>query len=129
MRRSILIGMEHTAVACSNGHRLDERPDLPVGERVPCPECGTLGRVHSVTGAATVTVSASMLWEHRHEYWERNRTLLVVVAIITVGSPLIGLAVAGLSGVAIGLVLGVVADYVGAKAVVRVQVVERAHAD
>ena len=65
----------------------------------------------------------------RHEYWERNRTLLVVVAIITVGSPLIGLAVAGLSGVAIGLVLGVVADYVGAKAVVRVQVVERGHAD
>src|SRR4051812_32246921 len=113
--------MEHTGMTCANGHPLDERPDLPVEERQPCPECGSLGRKHFVSGADTIRLTASLQWEHRHEFWERNRNLLVVLGIITVGSPLVGLVIAGLPGVFIGLALGVLGAVIGAKAIVRVR--------
>jgi hypothetical protein len=33
---------------CHCGRVLDEPPGLPVDQRKPCPECGSLGRLHKV---------------------------------------------------------------------------------
>lgn len=64
--------------------------------------------------------------EQVREFTERNPALLVVGAVITVGSPLLGLVINGVRGVVVGLVLGVLADLVGARAVVRVREIRRA---
>jgi hypothetical protein len=48
-------------VACGNcGRQLDERTDLPVEERQPCPVCGSTARSFSVTVTAAVGVASVM---------------------------------------------------------------------
>jgi hypothetical protein len=37
------------SVWCDSGHQIeDERPDTPIEDRRPCPECGTTARVFSI---------------------------------------------------------------------------------
>ncbi|SRR6266536_1015405 len=114
--------MTVTGVACGDcGRRIAEPPGLPIEERSPCPSCGSTRRRVGVGLAATVRSTGSLSWVHRHEFWERNRLLLVLVVVITLGSPLLGLIVGGLVGVIVGLALGIVGAVIGAKAVVRVR--------
>lgn len=121
--------METTVVECGKcGTRLDERSDVAVEERSPCPKCGSSSRKFGVHLASTVTLKSSLSLEHRHEFWERNDFLIAVVALITLGSPLLGLVLGGVPGVIVGLVVGVVGAAVGGKALVRVREINRSTA-
>ena len=73
-------------------------------------------------------MTGSLSLEHRREFWERNDFLIAVVAIITLGSPLLGFVLGGVPGVIVGLVVGVVGAAVGAKALVRVREINRSTA-
>ena len=117
--------MKYTGMTCGEGHPLDEAPDLTVEQRAPCQVCGSLGRRHSMAGAATVTLSGSIEWEHRHVFTQRNLPYLCLLALVTIGAPLVGLIAAGWAGIAIGFVLGVIADVIGFKAMIEVHEIER----
>jgi uncharacterized membrane protein YjjP (DUF1212 family) len=63
----------------------------------------------------------SFSWQHIHEYYERHPKLLPIVLVITIGSPFLGLIFAGWLGVAVGLVVGLVAFFLGLRAVTKVR--------
>lgn len=97
---------------------------LPEGEKVPrepCPECGSTRRAISVSIHDTVNVSGRIAWETRREFYEKNILALVVVALIAIGSPVLGLFIAGLPGVLIGLLLSGVSYFLGPIAVTNVR--------
>lgn len=46
---------------CNNGHRMAESPNLPAGERTPCPQCGSLARrFHVGMEDAAVTIHSNL---------------------------------------------------------------------
>ena len=84
---------------------------LPYNSNQPCPKCGDTRKTYSAIINEAVHVSESLGWQHIHEYYERNPILLPTVFVITIGSPFLGLILAGWSGVAVGLVIGLVAFF------------------
>ena len=69
----------------------------------------------------------SLGWKRIHEYYERHPILLPLVILITVGSPFLGLVLAGWLGVVVGLVIGVVAFILGLRAVTKVREIREGH--
>lgn len=55
------------------------------------------------------------------EFYEKSPLLLGVVALLTLGSPFLGLVIAGWLGVLVGLVCGVASFVFGLKAITRVR--------
>ena len=68
-----------------------------------------------------MTVTASMRWQHIHEYYERNPIFLPIVIFITIGSPFLGLILAGWLGVTAGLAIGLITFLLGLRAVTKVR--------
>lgn len=96
---------------------------LPEGFTKPCPKCGDTRKTHDVSIQETLTVTDSMSWQHIHEYYERHPILLPIVICITLGSPFLGLFLAGLFGVIVGLVIGAITFFLGLRAVTKVRVI------
>jgi hypothetical protein len=94
---------------------------LPEGFTKPCPKCGDTRKTHDVSIQETLTVSDSFKWQHIHEYYERHPIFLPVVICITLGSPFLGLFLAGSVGVIVGLVIGGIAFLTGLRAVTKVR--------
>lgn len=69
----------------------------------------------------TVHVSSSLGWQHIRERYERHPVMLPIVLGITVGSPFLGLVVAGWMGVVVGLIIGLGTFALGLRAVTKVR--------
>jgi len=100
---------------------------LPLNHVGPCPKCGDTRKTHNVHIEESLQIHASLGWQHIHEYYERHRVLLPLVLGITVGSPFLGLVLAGWLGVVMGLVIGVVTFFVGLRAVTKVREIREGH--
>jgi hypothetical protein len=94
----------------------------------PCPECGKEGKKIDITINETLLLRDSLKWETRKEYYEKHKGALGIVIAITVLSPFLGLVLAGPIGVALGLVLSVLAYFLGLKAVTKVIEKTKGHA-
>ena len=94
---------------------------LPEGFTKPCPKCGDTRKTHDVSIHESVTATDSMRWQHVHEYYERHPILLPIVIGITIGSPFLGLVLAGWVGVVAGLFIGLIAFFLGLRAVTKVR--------
>jgi len=94
----------------------------------PCPECGKEGKKIDIMINETLLVKDSLSWETRREYYEKHKGALGIVIAITVLSPFLGLVLAGPIGVALGLALGVLAYFLGPKAVTKVIEKTKGHA-
>ena len=119
--------MQVTGVRCGNpscGRVLDERLDLPRGEREPCPDCGSLRRLAEVSGSATVGTRATIAWTKIHEEVERSSPWLLGSLALTVASSFVGLVLGGLPGLLVGLGLGLVSFPTGLRAATRVREIE-----
>jgi ABC-type nitrate/sulfonate/bicarbonate transport system permease component len=81
-----------------------------------------------MAGTATVEMVASLQWEKRHQLWQRNWFLLVVAVVVTLASSLVGVVLAGVVGVLVGLALGAISTAAGAFALVRVREITRGEA-
>lgn len=60
-------------------------------------------------------------------YYEKHKVLLPVVVGITLGSPFLGLVLAGWSGVVVGLAIGLLAFLLGLRAVTKVREIREGH--
>ncbi len=96
-------------------------PESKKVPREPCPQCGSTSRAIAVSVHDTVNVSERIVWETRREFYEKNVPALVVVVLIAVGSPVLGLLIAGLPGVLIGLLLSGVSYFLGPIAATKVR--------
>lgn len=86
----------------------------------PCPNCGEEGLNIHVVVTESVKFIESVSGEKRSQYYQRNKKALTLVIIITILSPFVGLYVIGPIGVLIGLVLGLIAYFVGPIAITKV---------
>ncbi len=91
------------------------------GDMGPCPVCGKKGRTISVYIKEDLILSGSLNWKHTREYYEKNRSIHLIVLIITVASPFTGLFLAGIPGVIFGVIFGVFSYILGAKFVIKVR--------
>jgi hypothetical protein len=87
----------------------------------PCPRCGDTRKTHDVHIEETVRVSAALRWQHIREHYEKHHVLLPLVIGITVGSPFLGLLLAGWVGVGVGLLIGITTFILGLRAVTKVR--------
>lgn len=76
-------------------------------------------------GQAMRAQAGVLSWTKTREYWEKRPLPLLAVVGITIGSPFLGLFVAGWIGVAVGLVVGVAAFVGGLFAITRVREITR----
>lgn len=93
----------------------------------PCPNCGDTRKTHDVSLHAVAHARASLGWKHVHEYYEKHRILMPLVLIITIGSPFLGLVLAGWAGVFVGLIVGVVTFLLGLRAVTKIREIREGH--
>jgi hypothetical protein len=116
-----------TRVRCGNpdcGRTIDESPSLAPDERGPCPACGSLARNVELHVSDTVHVSESLSWTKMHEEVERHWRWLLVSLALTLAASLVGVVLAGLAGLVVGLVLGLLSYPAGLRAVTRVREIE-----
>jgi hypothetical protein len=86
-----------------------------------------MARAFSITAAAEVDVAASLQWEKRREFVQRNKRWMLFVLVVTIAGPIVGYFIAGLSGALVGLLLDVLALVLGDRAIIRVREIERGH--
>ena len=98
---------------------------LKAGHTDRCPQCGSIGKTYRVHLKAFAKGVASFSWKQTREYYERHPVLLPVVIGITLGSPFLGLVIAGWSGVFVGLIVALLAFLLGLRAVTKVREVTK----
>jgi hypothetical protein len=86
-----------------------------------------MARAFTVEMASEVSVTDSITWEKRREFAERNKLATGALLALTVAGPIIGFFLAGFVGLLIGLVIDLIALFVGDRAVTRVREIERGH--
>lgn len=113
--------MTSVGAVCNNcGASVDQSRDEP------CPHCGQeAGKRIGVVVSDLLESRDSVSWERRREFWEVNWPWLILVSVISVTSPFIGLMIAGVLGVVVGLLIGVVEFVVGIFAIGRVREIMR----
>ena len=90
----------------------------------PCPRCGDTRKTHNLHVEETLHVAGSLHWKRVREYYEKHSILLAISIIVTVGSPFLGLVLAGWVGVVAGLLIGVLTLIVGFRAVIKVREIQ-----
>jgi hypothetical protein len=91
----------------------------------PCPRCGDIRKTRDVHFDATLSFKGVVHWQHVREYYEKHSIPLAVVIVLTVGSSLLGLVLTGWIGVAVGLLIGLIAFLIGPRAVTKVREIRR----
>jgi hypothetical protein len=85
-----------------------------------CPKCGATGKLWKLKLSANVRAVASLRYLHERKYWKTHPVLLSIVLAVVLGSPFLGLVLAGWPGVTVGLVVSVAGFVAGLFAVTRV---------
>jgi hypothetical protein len=108
---------------------LDERSDVELDDRKPCPSCGSRTRTYEdgATVRLTLTVSASEVFTRIRETVEHHPTWTLLTLLLVVVGPFVGLVFPGAAGVLLGLSLSLLALSAGARAsrLVRREIEER----
>ena len=79
--------------------------------------------------ASGLQMRGSLKWGMTKEYYKKNKPLYWCVLLITVVSPFLGLVVAGMLGVVIGLVVGLLTFVLGLNAVTKVLEIREGRTD
>jgi ribosomal protein L37E len=88
----------------------------------PCSHCGRYaGKKIKATVADGIGVGWSVSWTRTREFWEINWPWLILVVVISVASPFLGLLIAGILGVLLGLVIGAAEFVVGLYAIGKIR--------
>jgi len=116
-----------TVVRCGDcGAVLDERSNVPVERRKPCPSCGATSRKFEISLSATLKLVSSLGLEIRREFYERNWPWLVLVGALTLLGALVGgLVFSGWASVAAALGFGVATFYVSLRALTKVRQIDK----
>jgi hypothetical protein len=78
-----------------------------------------------LAGQAMRAETGVLSWTKTREHWEKHPLPLVGVIVLTIGSPFLGLFLAGWLGVVVGLVISIAALAGGVFAITRVREITR----
>ena len=93
---------------------------LPGNHSGPCPFCGKVGKSVSVTFSGGMVMGGKFSISTMRIFYEKNTAALIILSLITLGSPFVGLALSGIPGLLIGLILGIVSFFIGLKAITKI---------
>jgi len=115
--------MTTAVVRCGEcGAELDEKTDIPVEDRRPCPKCGSLARRFELSLSGVVKVTGSLALEISREFLERHPLWVAMYIVLTVAAALVGgLLLSGWASVLASLLLAVPLFVVGLRAVTKVR--------
>lgn len=101
--------------------------ELVPDHKGPCPQCGQVGKeiIVAVGTAVEVNEALSVSWTKTRHHIETRPVQAALWGIVTVGSPFLGLVLAGWPGALAGLGLTAVGVVLGFYAVTRVREIER----
>lgn len=93
----------------------------------PCPSCGQTGKeiVVAIGTAIEVDEALPVSWVKTREYLEKRPAPAILWAIVTLGSPFLGLVLVGWQGVIAGLLVSAAGVLLGYYSVIRVREIER----
>jgi hypothetical protein len=74
--------------------------------------------------SASVRATARSRIKTVREYYDRHPIPLLLTLFITIGSPVLGLFLAGATGVLVGIAIGLVTFLLGARAIITVREIE-----
>lgn len=100
--------------------------DRPADDSLPCLACGAYGK-KVVSGPVKIVGSAHVSAKGIPTFisWETNKLRCAIVVAITIGAPFVGLFLAQLPGLIVGLFLSVLSFFVGLKA--RTKIMKQIH--
>lgn len=91
----------------------------------PCPSCGGSGKDASVDIDFASSSQLTGSWERTREFLRFHWVWAIILSVIVLGSPFIGLLIAGPWGILIGFLLSVLSVPVGIFAVTKVHEILR----
>jgi hypothetical protein len=101
--------------------------ELPINYDRSCPECGGKGRETNLevrnSRHHVISLTANLI--RVRESYEKNPRALTIVILVGICSPFVGLFAAGLWGVVLGLLFGVLSFFVGLRAITKVKEIDR----
>lgn len=89
----------------------------------PCPRCGGMDR--DVFVEDSFTISETFQYAKTREFWETRKLPLGISVGLGLGSPFLGLVIAGAPGVVVGVVIGVISLVMGFIGATKVRDTER----
>lgn len=107
------------AVCQSCGH------SLGVNHTGPCPKCGKEGKIIKVSLSETLSITSSLNWEKRREFFQKNWKLIIIVFALTILGSIVGSLFFGVGGFLVSFAIGILAFFVGLYAATRVREIER----
>jgi hypothetical protein len=81
--------------------------------------------VAKATGVQAQAFAGRISWTTAREYFEKRPLSLALVALLTGGSPFVGLFLFGWPGVLVGLIVSTAAFFLGLRAITKVRDIER----
>jgi len=99
--------------------------ELALEHTGPCPSCGGVKSrvVVSILAADEVSVAPGLSWEKRsiREFYEKHPAALGTTVVLVLASSLVGVFLAGMVGLVVGLLLSVIGSVVGLGAITKVR--------
>jgi len=68
-----------------------------------------------------IHISDSLEIQKTHEFYKKNKTLFLIVLILSFGTPILGYFVTGIYGVIFGLVIGALTYFLSPYAVIKIR--------
>lgn len=99
--------------------------ELSSTDQEECPECGSTGRTLRVRVEDRINVKESGTIGSQQEFYEENRLAKYIIIGVTVGAPLLGLAITGLPGLIVGSILGGLSYFLSPYAITKVREINR----
>jgi hypothetical protein len=117
---SFLLPLETCARIPTDSWEYSELPPSRRASGLTFGELVTYGHVDVGTFGGGIRVDAGRLsWASTRGYWEKRPLRVVIVVALTLGSPFVGLFIAGWAGVAVGVVVSVVTLFLSVRAITR----------
>jgi len=95
--------------------------DLPENHTGKCPKCGSEKQSIFVSVGNKIGLSQSVGWQSRREFYEKNPTVGVIVAVVSIVSPFLGYLLGDMWGIAIGVLFSALTIYLGPLASTKVR--------
>ena len=94
---------------------------LPLDHSGTCPRCGDVRKTCDIHLDGTLSFKGTLHWQSMREYYEKHPVQLAVMIVLTIVSSFLGLVLTGWIGVAVGLLIGVIAYLIGPLASTKVR--------
>ncbi len=98
--------------------------NLPDTHTGACPKCGHIGKSTKMQISDKLSVSDSISWKTTKEFYEKNKSILTVIIVLSIISPLVGVVLAGVPGIIVGFIISGLCYFLSPLAIIKIRETE-----